>query len=76
MKPRVNFCWNCGAKLHGNNFKEVEIDGEYRTIHKTCSMPDRETIDPRCGNCRYNKGQCDLLGGDVAEDGFCDGWRK
>lgn len=44
-KPRVRFCWNCGAKLYGNHFKEIEVDGHKRICHKECSNPDRECQD-------------------------------
>lgn len=46
-KPRVRFCWHCGAKLYGNHYKEEEIDGFKRIVHKTCSAPDRECSDDR-----------------------------
>jgi hypothetical protein len=35
-KPRVRFCWECGKKLRGNHFIEVEIDGHKRILHKAC----------------------------------------
>ena len=44
-KPRVRFCWNCGAKLYGNQFKEIEVDGHKRICHKNCVDPDRECRD-------------------------------
>jgi len=36
-KPRVRFCWQCGYKLQGNHFKEIEVDGHMRICHKTCA---------------------------------------
>lgn len=45
-KPRVRFCWHCGAKLYGNHFKEVKIEGHVRIVHKTiCHNPDREVTE-------------------------------
>jgi hypothetical protein len=44
-KPRVRFCWNCGKKLYGNHFKEVEVDGYKKIVHKTCADPDAECRD-------------------------------
>jgi hypothetical protein len=38
VKPRVRFCWECGAKLYGNHFKEVDE----HIVHKNCLNPDRE----------------------------------
>jgi hypothetical protein len=46
-KPRVRFCWHCGAKLHGNHFKEVEVDGNLVVTHKNCGDADRECRDER-----------------------------
>ena len=36
-KPRVRFCWDCGNKLRGNHFEEMEIDGHQRVLHKICA---------------------------------------
>jgi len=36
MKPRIRFCWECGRKLWGNHYVEMEIDGHKRILHKTC----------------------------------------
>jgi hypothetical protein len=45
MKPRVRFCWECGKKLYGNHFKEIEVDGYKKIVHKTCTDPDAECHD-------------------------------
>lgn len=47
-KPRVRFCWHCGAKLWGNNHKEVVDEiGNVHIVHKTCGNAVRECHDPR-----------------------------
>lgn len=45
-KPRVNFCWQCGKKLYGNHFEEIEVDGYTKTVHKICAknMKDKYEI--------------------------------
>lgn len=45
LRPHTRFCWNCGAKLWGNHFKEIVVDGQKRIVHKNCSDPDRECRD-------------------------------
>ena len=43
---RVKFCWECGHKLWGNHRVKKMIDGEIRTLHKSCgklySQPEIE----------------------------------
>jgi hypothetical protein len=36
-KPRVRFCWECGAKLYGNHFAEKMIEGYMKVLHKECA---------------------------------------
>lgn len=38
-KPRVRFCWECGRKLCGNHYEEVEIppDNIAVIMHKQCA---------------------------------------
>ena len=41
-KPRVRFCWECGRKLSGYHFEEIEVEGFPRICHKACAKNIRE----------------------------------
>ena len=43
-KPRVKFCWECGRKLRGNHFAELEAYGQLRILHKECVGPVRTRL--------------------------------
>jgi len=59
-KPRVQFCWECGRKLWGNHFVEIEVDGFLRIMHKSCGrkytpMGEAGKKGARAGKCLKNQ---------------------
>jgi hypothetical protein len=37
-KPRLNWCWACGNRLHGRQHVEREIGGARRILHVICAQ--------------------------------------
>jgi hypothetical protein len=36
MKPKINLCWHCNRKFHGNHFTIVQTVNGPVHVHKQC----------------------------------------